>query len=272
MYDSSFTIVLSISVTTYLIIWYVLRINPFHTLSGFVRDLLHNRTVLIHFVAMLAILLFNKIELLIEKMMDVKNDFTPLIYQFEGDFVLWIQKYFQNEVLTFILTYFYVIVFTALLIASLLIYHYSKDHSSFYALCYGIMMNYMIAIPFFLFFPVNEVWYHHPDVRFLILDVYPGFESGYRNLSGIDNCFPSLHTSLSLTMAFIAIKSKHPRFGRIVMFSALVIIFSIFYLGIHWLADMTAGSLLAMFIVSVAFRLAENGAPSRVSLATRRVR
>ncbi len=272
MFQSSYMIMLSTFLTTFVIVWYTLRTNPFQVLTHFLRDFFANRKVMIHFLAMLAILFFNKIELWVERLIDIKGDFTHVIYQFEGDFVYMIQKYLENDVLTYFFTYFYVVVFTSLLIASLFIYHYGRDFHSFYALFYGVMMNYMLAIPFFLFFPVLEVWYYHPDVRFLILDVYPQFETGYRNLSGIDNCFPSLHTSLSITMAAIAMRSNNPRFARIATISAGVIIFSIFYLGIHWLSDMAAGTMMAMFISTVAVRVAESVPAGTYSMQTETIK
>lgn len=268
MFQSPLTIVLTIALTVIAIVFYTLRVSPFKAVFHLMQDLIKNKVVFFHFAAMMAILMFNKIELSIEREMIKQTDFTPMIHAFEGDFVAMFQRYLENDILTYITTFFYVIVFTALLIASLLIYNYGKDYTSFYALFYGVMMNYMIAIPFYLFFPVYEAWYYHPDIRFLIPDVYPGFETEYRMLSGLDNCFPSLHTSLSLTMAFIAMRSNFRVFGRITMFSAIVIIFSIFYLGIHWLSDMTAGALVAMFITTMAIRLAENPATAMAAVST----
>ena len=33
-------------------------------------------------------------------------------------------------------------------------------------------------------------------------------------MSGLDNCFPSLHTSMSVTLALIAVRSKSRLFGQ----------------------------------------------------------
>ncbi|WJH32566.1 phosphatase PAP2 family protein [Paenibacillus sp. CC-CFT747] len=144
------------------------------------------------------------------------------------------------------------------MVASLGIYTYQKNHKLFYAVCYAMMFNYMIAIPFYLFFPVNEVWYYaSTKVEFLMTSVFPTFEQEYRPLSGLNNCFPSLHTSLSVTMAVIAWKSNSVFWRRFTIGSAAFIIFSIFYLGIHWLTDMCGGLLLGLFAGTMALRLSE---------------
>lgn len=258
MFHSLYSITLSMVITALLIIWYALGVNPFLPVRQFFRDLITKRSLFLHFIGLVAILMVNKLELQIENEIPFVPDFTSFLFSLEGNFIPLIQQWFENDLLTFVLTYFYIVVFTALMMALLVIFHYHKDDTSFRALIYGVMLNYMIAIPFYLFFPVNEVWYHHPGVNFLIPQVYPAFEAEYRALSGLNNCFPSLHTSLSLTMAIISIKSKAARLGKLIIGCAGIIIFSIFYLGIHWFSDMLAGALLAVFAAHFAWKWSEN--------------
>lgn len=90
-----------------------------------------------------------------------------------------------------------------------------------------------------------------------MLDVFPKFEQEYRPLSGLNNCFPSLHTSISVTMALLAFRSGNRRWMVITSISAVVIVFGIFYLGIHWLTDMIGGTLLAVLASTVGVQLAK---------------
>lgn len=248
---------LYMTVTVFFILLFTLRANPLTSAYRFAHSLLTSRKYLFHFLALLAILFFNKIELAIENNMAGKWDFTPDFYNLEGDLVAWIQQTFMNDGLTAFLTYYYVVVFTSLLIASIGIYTYTRQYQLFYALCYAVMINYMIAIPFYFFFPINEVWYFHPKVDFLIPQYFPTFEQEYRPLSGLNNCFPSLHTSLSVTIALIAAKSDNRVWRWFTAISACIIIFSIFYLGIHWVIDMAGGFLLALSASRIGLLISE---------------
>ncbi|TXK73469.1 phosphatase PAP2 family protein [Paenibacillus sp. N3.4] len=233
------------------------RANPFNIAGSFVQEVFSSRKYMFHFLALMTILFFNKVELAVEKAINFKADFTKSIYSIEGNFVAAIQHFFHQDILTYVSSYFYVVIFPSIMIASIALYTYQKNYKLFYAICYALMFNYMVAIPFYLFFPVNEVWSFHPNVKLLILDVFPTFEQDYRPLSGLDNCFPSLHTSISVSMAVIAVKSRNTFWKVFVPGSAAFIIFSIFYLGIHWLSDMCAGVVLGVVAARMALRIAE---------------
>lgn len=234
-----------------------LRTNPFRVAGSFVQELFTSRKYLLHFVAVLAILFFNKIEQWVEGRMNAQPDFTSSIYRLEGNLVASIQHFFKNDLLTDFTSFFYLVVFPALMIVSIGIYTYSRDFKLFHAVCYALMFNYMIAIPFYLFLPVNEVWFFHPDVDLLMHRVFPTFEQEYRPLSGLDNCFPSLHTAISVSMAVIAARSNNGFWKWFTLGSAIIIIFSIFYLGVHWMMDMGAGLVLGLFAARMGLRLSE---------------
>lgn len=246
-----------IVITVFFLLLFSIRKNPFYSAGSFVQEIFTSRKYMIHFVAVIGILFFNKFELWLEKRIDYKADFTGSIYKIEGNFVASIQHFFHNDALTWFSSYFYVVVFPCLMITSILIYTFKKEYKLFYAVCYAMMFNYVIAIPFYLFFPVNEVWFAHPSVELLINDVFPTFEQDYRPLSGLDNCFPSLHTSISVTMAVIALRSRSKFWQAFVPLSAAIIVFSIFYLGIHWLADMCGGVILGYTAAKAGLRISE---------------
>jgi membrane-associated phospholipid phosphatase len=235
-----------------------IRKNPLAAAGSLVHEIFTNRKFMLHMLVVVAILFFNKIELSIEKNMNYRADFTGSIFKIEGNFVAAIQHLFHNDMLTYATSFFYVVVFPSVMITSIVIYTYQKDHKLFYAFCYAILINYIVAMPFYLFFPVNEVWAFHPNVSLLITDVFPTFESDYRPLSGLDNCFPSLHTSISVSMAILATKSNSAFWKRFVPLSSAFIIFAIFYLGIHWLTDMVGGVVLGVTAARLGLRISEN--------------
>lgn len=261
LFQSMSHLSIAIAILAVAVLTISLKTNPLTVAGSFVGQLISSRKYLLHFAAMVLILMFNKFELSIEKWMNYSVDFTSDIYRLEGNFVANLQHFSANLTLTQIAAFFYVIVFPTLFIVSLGIYTHEKNKKLFYTLSYTMLINYIVAIPFYLFFPVNEVWNFHHGVRFLMLDVFPAFEQQYRPLSGINNCFPSLHTSISVSMALLALKSNS-RFWKIyTMVSAVMIIFSIFYLGIHWLTDAAGGLALALFAVTAGLRISEGATP-----------
>lgn len=256
MFQSVSSILITGCVTLFLVLIVTLKKNPFTVIFHFGKDLIKSRILLAHVLGALFILLFNKFELIVESHVSA-TDLTQYIYLFEGNITPLVQQWLKHDGLTFVTTFFYVIVFTVMMFASLFVYHHERDRRSLYALLYGIGLNYVIAIPFFLFVPVNETWSIHPGVSPLYLTVYPLFEEQYRFFSGLDNSFPSLHTSISLTLATIAYRSRNTRFAWIAVVSAVIILFSVIYLGIHWYADVIAGIVLASITTSFAYRLSD---------------
>lgn len=258
LYQSMQGISIASAITVVLLIWLGTLRNPFKAAYLFIKELLTSRKFLLLFFIMVCILLANKYELNIEESMNYHKDFTPWVFSMEGHFVKHLQDFFHSSYITPISVFFYVVVFQSLLIASVGVYISDQNKVFVIATCFAIIMNYAIAIPFYLFFPVNEVWSYPPSgVSFLMLDVFPNFEQEYRPLSGLNNCFPSLHTSISVTMMVLGLRSGNRRFGIITTISAVVIIFSIFYLGIHWLTDMIAGTILGLLASNLGILFAK---------------
>jgi membrane-associated phospholipid phosphatase len=241
--------------TSLLLVSFGTRGIPLYAVGQFAKNLACSAKFSAHFIALIAILLLNKLELRFESLLAAPADYTQQFQDWDRGFVGWIQSSLQFPWLTEGLSYMYLVVFHSLLVASLILYGSRTDQRLYYATCYAVMLNYGIAIPFFLFFPVNEVWVNDPAVHLRLLDVFPRFESEYRLLSGIDNCFPSLHTSISVTLAMLALRSDHPKWAWLCAGCAVTIIFSIFYLGIHWFLDMAGGIALGVFAAHAGIRL-----------------
>lgn len=259
MYESMFTIVVTITLTVMLILFISLRQNPLLSLNTLWNER-KNRKMYAHLLFLGSILLLNKLELFYENKYMTSTDKSGFFFRYEQDFLHSFQQMFHSPLLSELTTFFYVIMFTALLFASIFVYLEQKETQLIYAFFYGIAINYLIAIPFYLFLPINEVWVVHPGVHFLIPEVYPGFETQYRHMSGLNNCFPSLHNSISLTLLLISLKSSNRAFKLIMKISVPIIMFSTIYLGIHWVTDMFAGIVLAVFASKVSLFL------SRVTL------
>ncbi|OKP97652.1 phosphoesterase PA-phosphatase [Paenibacillus sp. P46E] len=232
--------------------------NPLLAFVEIGRELLHSYKFLLLVAGMFGVLALNKYELQIERKLHLTSDYTSFVFGLEGHFVRDLQNLFYTPWMTPTIVFFYIFMLQSVLAASLGVYLLDKNRVMLYATCYTIILNYAIAIPFYLYFPVNEVWSYVPaGVRFTMLDVFPNFEQEYRPLSGLNNCFPSLHTAISVSSALLAFRSGNRRWMAITTVSAVIIVFGIFYLGIHWLTDMLGGTILAVVSTTVAVQLSK---------------
>ena len=257
-YQSMNHIVLYTVIIVIALIWFGSRRNPIMALVEIGKELLHSYKFLLLVAGMFGVLALNKYELQIEQKMHLTSDYTTFIFGIEGHFVQAFQQFFHSPWLTPIIVFFYIFMLQGVLAASLGVYLLDKNRVMLYATCYAVIINYALAIPFYLYFPVNEVWSYVPaGVKFTMLDVFPNFEQEYRPLSGLNNCFPSLHTSISVTMALLAFRSGNRRWMVITSISAIAIVFGIFYLGIHWLTDMLGGILLAVLAATLGVQLSK---------------
>ncbi|KIL36907.1 phosphoesterase PA-phosphatase [Cohnella kolymensis] len=255
LFHSMSTVSIWTIITVILLIWFGTGRQPFVTVRMFLQSMLSSKKYLLVFAGMLAILLLNKHELKLEQWISVSYDLTPVVTGWEGSWVVWLQTALHSDILTLVCAFFYLVVFQSVMIASVGIYTYHQNLKLFYAFCVALLLNYFIAVPFYLFVPVNEVWFAHSDVKFLMLDAFPAFEQQYRALSGINNCFPSLHTSISVTMAVLAGRSGIRKWAAFTWINAIIIIFSIFYLGIHWFTDMVAGLVLGTAAAAIGLKI-----------------
>ncbi|WP_340025308.1 phosphatase PAP2 family protein [Paenibacillus sp. FSL K6-1096] len=258
LYQSMNLVVVYTVAIVVILIWLGSLRNPLLALVEIGRELLRSYKFTLVLVGMFSILALNKYELQIEERMHLNSDYTAFVFGLEGHFVRMVQELFYTPWLTPIIVFFYIFMLQAVLAASLGVYLLDKNRLMLYATCYTVIITYAVAIPFYLYFPVNEVWSYAPaGVRFVMLDIFPKFEQEYRPLSGLNNCFPSLHTAISVSMALLAYRSGNRRWKIITTVSAVIIVFGIFYLGIHWLTDMIGGTILAIVSVTASVQLAK---------------
>jgi membrane-associated phospholipid phosphatase len=123
----------------------------------------------------------------------------------------------------------------------------------------AVAVDYAISLPFFLFFPVPERWAYPESGAILLSDLWaPELIEIFRPISGLDNCFPSFHVSLTVVMVALAFL-YHLRYRWSALWIGILITLSTSVLGIHWLTDIVAG--LATGILAVAAARLMNRSP-----------
>lgn len=143
----------------------------------------------------------------------------------------------------------YFIVFPAIAILAIIALTRMRDSRPLLVLSTAAMIDYAIALPFFLFFPVPERWAYAPSNAIVMSDLLTTkLIQAFRPISGLNNCFPSFHVSATVVLVLCLYRAPVP-FRAVTVPLGLAIILSTFALGIHWLPDIIAG--LASGIISI---------------------
>jgi len=125
----------------------------------------------------------------------------------------------------------------------------------FRAFAIAVALDYLISLPFFIFFPVPERWTNPESGAILLSDEWSSkLIEVIRPISGLDNSFPSFHVSLSVVIVLICFFFK-VRFRTTSLILAILVILSTFILGIHWGPDILAGIAVGTLSVLLARRL-----------------
>lgn len=241
--------------------------RPWRIVARSIGDTVRSRPRLLYLAACCSILFFNYLYLVLGcdryftgRIVAWRGaDFTPLVHGLEGDAVAGVQRSTAWMPLTYFFGYVYVVVFPCLMFVSIFVYDHWRDRRHLAMVLIGYALNFLIVLPFYLLVPVRECFVYYRDcapteagARLLLDAISPALMEGYRMMSGLDNCFPSFHTSLAVTLALVARHAGRRRFAWPVGLFAAAIVLSTIYLGIHWLTDVAAG----LVVGALAYRWA----------------
>ena len=119
-------------------------------------------------------------------------------------------------------------------------------------LAVAVGLAYAVSLPFFLFFPVPERWAWPESGAILLSDLWaPRLIEVFRPISGLDNCFPSFHVSLTTVIVGLCFMERL-RFRWVALWLGLLVVLSTAVLGIHWLTDIAAGLATGVFALAGA--------------------
>ncbi|ELY89670.1 phosphatase PAP2 family protein [Natrinema altunense] len=183
---------------------------------------------------------------------------TASFYNIEGEFILLFQSIATPETTAYFSS-IYVYGYVFLIVFPVLAYFTLPDTRMFRRLLTAYALNYVIGLVLYIFViaygPRNVM--PHEVAETMLFENKPQVQYLTREVNSNTNVFPSLHTSLSATVAtFAAItRSTFPKWFPVAVALAASVAISTMFLGIHWGIDVVAGMLLAALCVVLSDRL-----------------
>ena len=189
-----------------------------------------------------------------ERLKDFGNLVAYAVHAFEGNFSF---EYHDvtNSIAVYGYSFSYFFIFPCLGLGLAFALARREEIAPFRVFSLAIAIDYVVSLPFFILFPVPERW-HFPDSEAMLLsDKWSStLIEWVRPISGLDNCFPSTHVSLTVIFMLVCYLCS-VRLRHFVSALGLTVILSTFVLGIHWLADILAGVAVGVLSVALARRL-----------------
>ncbi|ARS91274.1 phosphatase PAP2 family protein [Natrarchaeobaculum aegyptiacum] len=184
----------------------------------------------------------------------IQWNLTWTIYDLEGQFVLWLQS-FETAWLTAYFSWIYIYGYVFLLVFPVVAYFALSETRPLRELLAAYTLNYSLGLVIYVFIIAYGPRNLMPElVDALLYDTYPQYQHLTRQVNRNTNVFPSLHTSLAVTVSLLAYRTRefYPRWNYVAGFLGFSVATSTMYLGIHWAIDVVAGAMLAYVSVRLA--------------------
>lgn len=183
---------------------------------------------------------------------------TETFYAIEGDLVADIQHTIPEET-TIYFSAMYVFGYVTLAVFPVILYWFADSAAPLKRTLTAYGLNYLGAIVCYTFILAYGPRQQIAGVEHLLVDLYPQVTTLTSQVNRAHNVFPSLHTSLSVTVLFLAYltRAESPRWFAVASVISSSIVVSTMYLGIHWAIDVLAGIILAAVSVYGAGRVVE---------------
>lgn len=188
----------------------------------------------------------------------VGTDFTGAIYHIEGDAVLWFTQHWVPALVSFFVI-MYIAVYSFTLWFSPAYFLLTNDKRALKTLAYGFAVIYAIALPFYLFLPITNVYTYY-NISSALEQTIPTVEQFFYSTTTQNNCLPSLHVAMTILVAWSVRLTGNKKFTMFAYFCMISVIFSVIYLGIHWIIDVICGALVAVVAIVIVRYVVKEGA------------
>jgi len=182
----------------------------------------------------------------------VGYDFANNIKDIEGDFVYWFSQHW-----TPVLVYFFVLIYIAIYSFTLwfspIYFMLTNNKKAMKTLAYGLLLIYVVALPFYLFLPITNVYTYY-SVTSALETVIPSVESFFYSTTTQNNCLPSLHTAMTILIAYSVSLTGNKKLTYFSYLIMILVIISVIYLSIHWVLDVISGALLSIGVILILRR------------------
>jgi membrane-associated phospholipid phosphatase len=183
----------------------------------------------------------------------IGQNYTSTIQAIEDGAVHWISDHWVPALVDFFVL-IYIVLYPFLLWFSLFYFLVADQRRAMKTFAIGFLLIYSIAIWFYLFVPITNVYtvYRTPSALNIVL---PGIEQFFYATTTSNNCFPSLHVAMILLVARAVSQTNNKRYMFLIYFCTLCVITSVIYLAIHWITDVIGGILLAFGVFYLVKRI-----------------
>ncbi len=217
-----------------------------------------------YLIILILVMVVIKIENILQDNFSIGYDFTSSIYGVEGTaFIVFLQNLINNNFFIHFVSIFYLVSFIYVIIFTPIVFILRGEENFAKTSTYAIFINYIVLVPFYLFFNVS-VTSSYPEVKPLLYS-NQHYMSLILLVDRLTDNFPSGHISVLVSLFLVVF--SHPDIKRYKIFIFITTIFMpfvILYLGIHWLMDIFSGLILGFISYFVAKNEKVNGLLDRI--------
>jgi len=177
----------------------------------------------------------------------VGHDYADTVHIFENNIVYWFSQHWTPFLVYFFVT-MYIAVYPFVLWFAPLYYLLFDKKESMKKLAYGLLLVYIITLPFYLFIPVTNVYTYY-NIGSPLENVIPSVEQFFYSTTTYNNCLPSLHTAVIILVTWSTYYTKNKKLLYFTMFCMVTVITSVLYLAIHWVTDVITGVTIATGVI-----------------------